>query len=113
MRAIIFALALAVGVVPAGAQTRLCVDLETFVDQQTTAGGTVRPLSEMGTQAAIYIYNATPPVSNETFNTAVVVERADNSGQFWFGNDGTVCASLTFEPKAWARMRDAFIGRAI
>jgi hypothetical protein len=113
MRAITIALALAVGVLPASAQTRLCVDLATFVDQQTHAGGTVHPLSAPDEQVAVQLYNMTPPVSNETFNTVVVLERADRSAQFWYGNDGTVCSSLTYEPAAWAKMREAFIGRAI
>lgn len=111
MRAIILALAMASIALPASAQTS-CVELEEFVERMGERGGIVRPLSVDGQAAATHLYNATPPVSNETFGVVVVVELPDGAAQFWFGDRGAVCASLSIEAPGWRQMREAFIGRA-
>jgi hypothetical protein len=110
---IIFALAALFFAVPAAAQTQLCTEFDEFVEHQTENGGIVRPLSPEGEQAAVYLYNNTPPVSNEAFNTILVVEHPDGSAKMWFGNDASLCTSLTIAPEGWRKMREHFIGRAV
>ena len=95
---------------PAQAQTDLCVELDEFVDHQTERGGTVRPLRDAAAQAAIAWYNATPPIENATFDTVVVVENADGSAAFHYGNDGSVCVRLSLAKETWAKARPHFLG---
>jgi hypothetical protein len=109
---IIFALAALFFAVPAAAQTQLCTEFDEFVEHQTDNGGVVRPLSAEGEQAAVYLYNNTPPISTETFNTVLVVELPNGGAKFWYGNDAALCTSLTIAPEGWRKMREHFIGRA-
>jgi hypothetical protein len=96
---------------PAQAQTRVCTDLEEFVERQTDAGGIVRPVRGIAAQAAIALYNSTPPPSDATFDLVVVVERPDQSAFFWFGNAGEVCVFLAIPPTTWPNVRERFVGR--
>ena len=110
MRAILFALALAAGVLPASAQNTVCTELAEFVERQAERGATVRPLRGASAQAAIAWYNATPPIENAQFDTVVVVENADKSAAFYFGNSGAVCVRLSMTKETWAKARVHFVG---
>lgn len=96
---------------PAAAQSSVCTPLDIFVEQMTDRGATVRPIRGPAANAAVALYNNTPPVSNQTFDMVLVVERPDGAAAFWFGNDGMACVFLFVEAPTWKKIRDRFVGR--
>lgn len=97
---------------PAFAQSSVCWPLDLFVEKTEEAGGTVYPVRRDAVDAAVRLYNETPPVSDFKWTLVIAVERPDRSAAFWYGNGGEVCNFLAIEAPTWAKIRDRFIGRA-